>query len=61
MKKKQLSLSKKLLLKKEAILELNKNQQNSLAGGAAASRIDCGTWDPERTCETHPRPGHQCV
>lgn len=34
MKKKKPELSKKLMLKKEAIVELNQQQQAKLAGGA---------------------------
>ncbi|MCW3466211.1 class I lanthipeptide [Chitinophaga nivalis] len=52
MKKKHLSLSKKLMLQKEAILELNKNQQALVAGGTPRSLVNCNTWDPMAGCET---------
>ncbi|MCW3466210.1 class I lanthipeptide [Chitinophaga nivalis] len=58
MKKKKLTLSKKLLLQKASILDLNKQQQASLAGGQETS--DC-TWDPQDTCVSRPRPGVVCM
>ncbi|WP_291910149.1 class I lanthipeptide [Chitinophaga sp. CB10] len=59
MKKKKISLEKKLSLKKTTVAELSKTEQKSLAGGAATQY--CNTYDPQETCETHPRPGYQCV
>lgn len=59
MKKKKLSLEKKLSLNKEIVATLNKQQQQQLAGGAVTDF--CDTWDPQITCETRPRPGRYCV
>jgi hypothetical protein len=60
MKKKKLSLSKKLFLSKAVVADLNKQQQQQLAGGRGTLYYPCVTWDPEWTCESHPRPGNEC-
>lgn len=57
MKKKKLSLEKKLSLNRETVAALSKQQLGRLAGGATAN---CNTYDPQFTCETHPRPGYVC-
>ncbi len=59
MKKKKLSLEKKLSLNKETVASLSKQQQNQLAGGAVTDF--CNTYDPQITCESRPRPGRVCV
>ena len=64
MKKKSIRLQR-LFLDKETIALLNKQQQEGIAGGATAGRAcnsaNCDTYDPQRTCESNPRPGYQCV
>lgn len=58
MKKKSLNLTKKLILKKEALAQLNPQQQAGILGGAAVTRFSC---TPE--CETYAtvQPGgHIC-
>lgn len=59
MKKKKISLERKLSLTKETIASLTKQQQQEVAGGAASQF--CQTYDPQLTCETHPRPGYVCL
>ncbi|WP_106528431.1 class I lanthipeptide [Chitinophaga niastensis] len=59
MKKKKLSLERKLSFTKKTVATLSKQQQNQLAGGAASQY--CNTYDPQDTCESHPRPGYMCL
>ncbi|MCW3466213.1 class I lanthipeptide [Chitinophaga nivalis] len=62
MKKKKLSLNKKLLLQKEAVLDLNKQQQDIVLGGVGRTlNANCATWDPAATCESIPKPGRVCL
>ncbi|HVI44510.1 MAG TPA: class I lanthipeptide [Chitinophaga sp.] len=65
MKKKSIKLSKKLMLQKNAIIELNTNLQAHLAGGQLAiytwDAYCNNTWDPQEGCISHPRPGVECV
>jgi hypothetical protein len=60
MKKKTLSLEKKLSLNKETIATLSKQQKIELAGGIV-NTLYCNTYDPQMTCESHPRPGRVCL
>lgn len=51
MKKKKVELSKKLLLKKEAIVELNTQQQSKIAGGMPLTRYStCCVKTNEVSC-----------
>ncbi|MBV8253001.1 MAG: class I lanthipeptide [Chitinophaga sp.] len=63
MKKKTLSLEKKLTLNKEAVALLTVSQQQGIAGGlpttTVMSRLNCVTW--QDTCETIPVGGASCV
>lgn len=64
MKKKKIDLSKKLMLSKEAIAQLNVDQQFQLQGGAAVVTIatTC-TTDTQliSSCRaTSPAPGRPC-
>lgn len=54
MKKKQISLEKKLMLNKETIADLNAQQTELLAGGAAkfTRPIECGVETNNETCVT---------
>ncbi|MBV8252999.1 MAG: class I lanthipeptide [Chitinophaga sp.] len=58
MKKKKISLEKKLSLNKLTVASLSKPQQHALAGGINTDY--CNTYDPQVTCESHPRPGYVC-
>ncbi len=63
MKKKKISLDKKLTLNKEAIALLTVSQQQGIAGGLPTTTIqsmkNCITW--QDTCETIPAGGASCV
>ncbi|WP_153260014.1 class I lanthipeptide [Chitinophaga flava] len=51
MKKKKVDLSKKLFLKKEAIVELNTQQQSQIAGGIPLTRYStCCVQTIEVSC-----------
>lgn len=66
MKKKSIRL-KKLTLSKATIAQLNKQQQEVVAGGAQSvdgpfcNSANCVSYDPQPGCESRPRPGYQCV
>lgn len=63
MKKKKIDLSKKLMLNKEAIAQLNVDQQFQLQGGAAATVATTCTTDTKQisSCRaTSPAPGRPC-
>jgi hypothetical protein len=60
MKKKKISLERKLLLNKETVALLSKPQQKGIAGGGIRSQF-CDTYDPQLTCESNPRPGYVCL
>ncbi|NIG54997.1 class I lanthipeptide [Chitinophaga sp. Cy-1792] len=59
MKKKKISLAKKLSLNKLTVASMTQQQQKSLAGGINTQY--CVTYDPQVTCESHPRPGYVCL
>ncbi|RAJ77416.1 hypothetical protein CLV59_107183 [Chitinophaga dinghuensis] len=59
MKKKKISLEKKLTLNKLTVASLSKPQQKAVAGGLNTDY--CNTYDPQWTCESHPRPGYVCM
>lgn len=59
MKKKKVELAKKLTLAKETVATLTVKQQRGLKGGALSQ--DCDTYDPQWTCESHPRPTNVCM
>jgi hypothetical protein len=59
MKKKKLSLTKKLLLQRETVAPLNTEQQNQLAGGAKTT-WGCPTWLPNAGCLTETNPHIIC-
>jgi hypothetical protein len=62
MKKKKLSLNKKLFLDKATVITLNAAKQSALAGGRGYTQAaNCNTWDPQEGCESHPRPGVYCL
>ncbi|RAJ08604.1 hypothetical protein LX64_01257 [Chitinophaga skermanii] len=61
MKKKNLSLAKKLFVDKATIAQLTKHQQSDVKGGAVTLQADCATYDPQVTCESRPRPGYVCM
>lgn len=51
MKKKQLSLNKKLMLKKEGVAALNAQQQANIAGGMPRTEFSVCCWETnEATC-----------
>lgn len=60
MKKKQVSLQKKLILGKSTVATLNANQQQQIAGGLPTITriIDCPS--NADTCATIPPGGHIC-
>jgi hypothetical protein len=63
MKKKKIDLSKKLMLSKEAIAQLNVDQQFQLQGGAAVTLVAACTTDTRQisSCRaTSPAPGRPC-
>ncbi|RAJ77420.1 hypothetical protein CLV59_107187 [Chitinophaga dinghuensis] len=62
MKKKKVSLEKKLTLKKEAVASLNAMQQSAIAGGAAfyTKQFTC-TVTYQDTCQTIPPGEFDCV
>jgi hypothetical protein len=61
MKKKKLSLSKKLILQKETVAPLNNDQQHQLAGGAPRTTYGCPTWLPNVGCLTETNPHIICA
>jgi hypothetical protein len=64
MKKKKINLSKKLILQKSPVAELNGAQQGQLRGGAgAATGTNCpgGTLLITDCLATAPSPRHPCV
>jgi hypothetical protein len=59
MKKKTISINKKLMLGKSPIASLNENQQGMIAGGMAITQVfNCTSR--AITCATAPRPGRPC-
>jgi hypothetical protein len=62
MKKKKIDLSKKLMLTKETIAELNAEQQFQVQGGAATLVAICTTETRQiSSCRaTSPAPGRPC-
>ncbi|RAJ77421.1 hypothetical protein CLV59_107188 [Chitinophaga dinghuensis] len=61
MKKKKISLEKKLTLKKEAVASLNATQQQSIAGGAIFTRLLTCDVTREASCETIPPGEYNCI
>ncbi|WP_147243530.1 class I lanthipeptide [Chitinophaga flava] len=61
MKKKKISLEKKLSLHKETIASLSEQQKNGLKGGIKTEFYSNITWDPWVTCETHAKPDQVCM
>ncbi|NML40630.1 hypothetical protein HHL17_25765 [Chitinophaga sp. G-6-1-13] len=59
MKKKKAALAKKLTLAKETVASLTVKQQGVLNGGRLST--NCDTYDPQWTCESHPRPTNVCM
>lgn len=63
MKKKKLSLDRKLLLTKELIGPLNQRSQQNIAGGATAatcSKVTCPTASMNTNCATATTVCPQC-
>jgi hypothetical protein len=58
MKKKKISLNKKLFLDKAVIASLNQRQQQLLAGGLRPKTMTCFTFLD--TCETFPADAQIC-
>ncbi|MBC9934436.1 class I lanthipeptide [Chitinophaga qingshengii] len=52
MKKKTLSLSKKLFLQRGIVATLNQQGQHQVVGGAPAKTYGCHTWLPNAGCYT---------
>ncbi|MBC9914921.1 class I lanthipeptide [Chitinophaga varians] len=59
MKKKTIDLAKKLTLAKATVATLTVKQQVGLKGGRLST--NCDTYDPQWTCESHPRPTNVCM
>ncbi|WP_147243526.1 class I lanthipeptide [Chitinophaga flava] len=60
MKKKKLSLSKKLFVQKETISLLSQEQQHGVIGGARTT-YGCPTWLPNAGCLTETTPQILCI
>ncbi|SKA38009.1 hypothetical protein SAMN04488128_104377 [Chitinophaga eiseniae] len=62
MKKKNITIGKKLSFNKETIAALNVGQQQLIAGGATivTKLVNCTTGLDE-TCPTIPFTGHACI
>ncbi|WP_200817131.1 class I lanthipeptide [Chitinophaga eiseniae] len=60
MKKKKLSLSKKLILQREIIAPLNNQAQSQLNGGGPRTTWGCPTWLPNAGCYTETNPQILC-
>ncbi|NML39892.1 hypothetical protein HHL17_22015 [Chitinophaga sp. G-6-1-13] len=58
MKKKKISIDRKLMLGKSPIASLNNTQQEMIAGGIPPTLIRCTSRAV--TCATAPRPGQPC-
>ncbi|WP_212004894.1 class I lanthipeptide [Chitinophaga sp. HK235] len=61
MKKKKVSIERKLSFNKQTVAQLNDRQQQLIAGGLELTRLtDCPTGQ-QRTCPTIPPAGMMCV
>jgi hypothetical protein len=60
MKKKKLSLSKKLFVQREIVAPLNNQEQHRLVGGAPPTTYGCPTWLPNAGCYTETNPHVLC-
>ncbi|RAJ77419.1 hypothetical protein CLV59_107186 [Chitinophaga dinghuensis] len=61
MKKKKLSLEKKLALNKEAVAFLNASQKEALAGGIPPLTLKITCITSQDTCETIPPNQMECI
>ncbi|MBC9909741.1 class I lanthipeptide [Chitinophaga varians] len=60
MKKKKLSLSKKLVLQRAIVAPLNQQEQLQLNGGLPPTTYGCPTWLPNVGCYTETNPRILC-
>ncbi|MBV8253006.1 MAG: class I lanthipeptide [Chitinophaga sp.] len=60
MKKKKIELSKKLVLSKETIAQLNADQQHQLMGGMVSVRCTDDTLQISSCVASSPAPGRPC-